>query len=383
VEALNNVLLIGMTNRKDMIDPAILRPGRLELHVEIGLPDERGRVQQLEIHTRQMRENGILAADVNLEELAKLTKNYTGAEMKGLVTKAQSFYNERAIDLSNLEKGPSFEGDKVTRADFIRALPEMNPAFGIKEEEMKDLFKDGIVQFSDEFTELERTLHALAASVLTSETTQFSSALLMGGPSSGKSALAASVAMASGFPYVKRISGTSLINKSSEQEKKDNIVAIFNEAYSSPASLIIIDDIERAMEYVNVGGRLLFSNLVLQALLILVKQRPPSGHRLLVLGTSSSSMKDPFYEMGLSEVFNLTLSVPSVVDQAAYAKTLSSAAPSMPKADVDEASGRLAGIPVGIKKVLDIVAMAMQEVDEGQALTAETFLDCAAQWGVQ
>ena len=42
VDQLNNILIIGMTNRKDMIDDAILRPGRLEVHVEIGLPDEAG-----------------------------------------------------------------------------------------------------------------------------------------------------------------------------------------------------------------------------------------------------------------------------------------------------------------------------------------------------
>lgn len=45
VEALNNIVVIGMTNRKDLIDEAILRPGRLEVHIEIGLPNEAGRKQ--------------------------------------------------------------------------------------------------------------------------------------------------------------------------------------------------------------------------------------------------------------------------------------------------------------------------------------------------
>lgn len=43
VKALNNILVIGMTNRKDLIDEAVLRPGRLEVHIEVGLPDEVGR----------------------------------------------------------------------------------------------------------------------------------------------------------------------------------------------------------------------------------------------------------------------------------------------------------------------------------------------------
>lgn len=51
VEALNNIILIGMTNRKDLIDEAVLRPGRFEVHIEVGLPDEAGRQQILRIHT--------------------------------------------------------------------------------------------------------------------------------------------------------------------------------------------------------------------------------------------------------------------------------------------------------------------------------------------
>lgn len=50
-ESLNNILVIGMTNMKELIDPAIMRAGRFEYHVEIGLPDEKGRADILKIHT--------------------------------------------------------------------------------------------------------------------------------------------------------------------------------------------------------------------------------------------------------------------------------------------------------------------------------------------
>jgi vesicle-fusing ATPase len=91
VESLNNILIIGMTNRKDMIDEAILRPGRLEIHLEIGLPDERGRLQIFEIHTKNMKKNNLLASDVDLNYLAAQTKNYTGAEIEAVCRSATSF----------------------------------------------------------------------------------------------------------------------------------------------------------------------------------------------------------------------------------------------------------------------------------------------------
>lgn len=65
MDQLNNILIIGMTNRRDMIDEALLRPGRLEVQMEIGLPDEKGRVQILNIHTKRMREYKKIAEDVD------------------------------------------------------------------------------------------------------------------------------------------------------------------------------------------------------------------------------------------------------------------------------------------------------------------------------
>lgn len=65
VEQLNNILIIGMTNRRDMIDEALLRPGRLEVQMEIGLPNETGRVQILNIHTARMKQYKKINADVD------------------------------------------------------------------------------------------------------------------------------------------------------------------------------------------------------------------------------------------------------------------------------------------------------------------------------
>lgn len=97
VDQLNNILIIGMTNRLDMIDEALLRPGRLEVHMEISLPDESGRLQILKIHTNKMSTNGVMDSDVDLDELANLTKNFSGAEIGGLVKSATSFAFNRHV----------------------------------------------------------------------------------------------------------------------------------------------------------------------------------------------------------------------------------------------------------------------------------------------
>lgn len=83
-DALSNVKIIAATNRLDILDEAFIRPGRLERHIEVGLPNEIGREEILKIHTKKMK----LDSKVNLKEIAAKTLNFTGAELKALATEA-------------------------------------------------------------------------------------------------------------------------------------------------------------------------------------------------------------------------------------------------------------------------------------------------------
>lgn len=84
LESLNSVMVIAATNRPDIIDPALLRPGRFDRLIEIGLPDEQARQQILKIHMAKKP----LAEDVKVEELAKSTVKYSGADLGAVVNEA-------------------------------------------------------------------------------------------------------------------------------------------------------------------------------------------------------------------------------------------------------------------------------------------------------
>lgn len=81
---LGNVKIIGCTNRRDILDPAIMRPGRLDRHIEVGAPDIKGVEQILKIHSKRMS----LAKDVDFTFLAKKLLGMTGAEIKSVCTEA-------------------------------------------------------------------------------------------------------------------------------------------------------------------------------------------------------------------------------------------------------------------------------------------------------
>jgi transitional endoplasmic reticulum ATPase len=109
LEELQNVVVIGATNRPTLIDPALLRPGRFDELIYVGTPDTAGRRRILAIHTRNMP----LAEDVDLEKIAQRTDRFTGADLEDLVRRA---------GLTALRRG--LDAGKVTMADFEVALGE-------------------------------------------------------------------------------------------------------------------------------------------------------------------------------------------------------------------------------------------------------------------
>lgn len=117
ISRLNDVIVIGATNRPDLIDRALLRPGRMDLLIYVPPPDREARLSILKIHTRGMK----LADDVNLERLAELTEYYTGADLAAVVREAAMNALRRNLD-----------AEYITMNDFLEALSKIGPSLNDK-----------------------------------------------------------------------------------------------------------------------------------------------------------------------------------------------------------------------------------------------------------
>jgi cell division protease FtsH len=102
------IILLAATNRPEILDPALLRPGRFDRQILVDRPDKQGRIQILRVHARKIK----LAPDVSLEQVAALTPGFTGADLANLVNEAALLATRR-------------RGDAVTMDDFNHAFERM------------------------------------------------------------------------------------------------------------------------------------------------------------------------------------------------------------------------------------------------------------------
>ncbi len=112
--------VLGATNRRDMVDPALLRPGRFDLVLELPLPDEKARLEILKIHTRGQP----IADDVDLVLLAQKLENMAGAEIEALCRRAVMAAIREFVKEKEFAKG-DYSRFRVTQRHFEEARDEL------------------------------------------------------------------------------------------------------------------------------------------------------------------------------------------------------------------------------------------------------------------
>jgi len=119
LEELHNVLIIGATNRLDIVDEALLRPGRFDRIIEVGNPDPKGRNHILQIHTKKKP----LGTDVNIKKLVELTDGFSGAEIAAITNRAALVALKRYVT----GKSQNIKEIKISQQDLIDAVGKIKP----------------------------------------------------------------------------------------------------------------------------------------------------------------------------------------------------------------------------------------------------------------
>ncbi len=286
VQQANNILVVGMTNRPELIDPALLRPGRLEVQLRVELPDAEGRRDIFRIHTAQMKENNAITNDAlqfieDIYQLPTLTDKFTGAEIAGLVRSAASFALARSI-----QQNPdnTSELSQVTVSDFEQALTEVQPSLGKQDAALQKRLPHGIYSYSLTMERIMRDLQRFIAplSMNNAKSSKLHSLMLIGGTSGGAgvSALGAWAASQSSTndyaDYVRFITAIDLLsdaNSDGDATRAAILMDRFQEAYEMPHSLLVLDDIDQLCAGSGPNG---YSTIMLATLRALLRT-PPSN----------------------------------------------------------------------------------------------------------
>ena len=240
------VVVIGATNRPNALDPALRRPGRFDREIEIGVPNKKGRLEILQIHTRGMP----LADDVDLERIASITHGFVGADIEALCKEAAIRALRRVIPEIDFEKekipAETLNKISVTMNDFMEALKDVEPSAmrevlvevpsvkwndigGLKEAKLE---LQEAVEWPLKYSEIFERMDARPPKGI----------LLYGPPGTGKTLLAKAVANESEANFIS-IKGPEVLSKWVGESERA-IREVFRKAKQAAPSIIFFDEID-------------------------------------------------------------------------------------------------------------------------------------------
>jgi len=246
MEARGKVVVIAATNRPDALDPALRRPGRFDREIEIGVPDQQGRLEVLQIHTRRMP----LDKDVYLQRLASSSHGFVGADLEALAKEAAIRALRRVLPNIDLEKDTippeTLKKLVVKMADFQDALTEIEPS-ALREVlvEVPNVHwteVGGLAAVKEDLQESVEWPLKYRDVFDYAKTRPPRGILLYGPPGTGKTLLAKAVANESGANFIS-IKGPELLSKWVGESER-GVREIFHKARLAAPCVVFMDEID-------------------------------------------------------------------------------------------------------------------------------------------
>ena len=246
LESRGKVVVIAATNRPDALDPALRRPGRFDREIEIGIPDEKSRLEILQIHTRGMP----MESDVNLDEIARVTHGFVGADLQALAKEAAILAVRRVIPEISMDEtkvpAKTLNKIKVKMQDFQDALRDVQPsamrevlvqAPNVKWEDI-----GGLTAVKEELTEAVEWPLKYSKLFAKGDVKPPKGILLYGPPGTGKTLIAKAVANESEANFIS-IKGPELISKWVGESEK-GVREVFRKARAAAPCVVFFDEVD-------------------------------------------------------------------------------------------------------------------------------------------
>ena len=241
-----NVIVLGATNRPDSVDPALRRPGRFDREFEITVPNEDGRYEILQIHTRGMP----ISEDIDLKDLSSELHGYTGADIKSLCREAAMKSIRRYLPEIDLEtekiSSEVLQSMQIKLIDFYDAMHEVVPTA------MREFYVERPKIWWHDVGGLDEIKKSLTDNLITAikEPNKFikmgvkppKGALIYGPPGCGKTLLARAVATETGANMI-LVRGPEIISKWMGESEKA-VREIFRKAKASSPCVVIFDELD-------------------------------------------------------------------------------------------------------------------------------------------